>query len=326
MKTLNDISSSQYADNVFNEIDKNFDDVKSAIDTLEQSGGGGGGGGDITPAPSIPYHILWLGNSFQQCTVIGLKYINDLLSSAVKARFGFNYISVAGTGLQTYVNWMNDGSTKSVGYMIGATRLGTANYAQFSGTAESVFSNTGHNWDLIILQELSTSAADYSNYASNLNAILSLIKRVNTTAKIAFMQVWGYGSYPYSGMVGACKDMMDNVGDKIDMLIPVGTAVENIRGTSLNDSSASNFSYDGRHLSRGIGDYSAAAAFYKTVLEPITEVALENIEVTTNESTGSENPGVVNVTSENRATINKAARYALFSPYAKTMIDDFIEP
>lgn len=42
MKTLNNISSEKFANQVFNEIDENFDDVKSAIDTLEQSGGGGG--------------------------------------------------------------------------------------------------------------------------------------------------------------------------------------------------------------------------------------------------------------------------------------------
>ena len=317
MKTLNNISSAQYADDLFSKIDQNFSDVKSAIDTLEQSDGG-------SDTPSIPYHILWLGNSFQQCTILGLGYINSLLNSTVKARFGFNYISVAGTGLQTYVDWINDGSTKQVSYMVGSNRIGTANYSTFSGTAASVFSNTNHKWDLIILQEISTSADDYSAYASNLNAILNFIKTVNPTTKIAFMQVWGYDAHPYSGMVSACKDMMYNVGDKIDMLIPVGTAIENIRGTSLNDANASNFSYDGRHLSEGVGDYTAAAAFYKKVLEQITEVSLDSLSVTTDVDTSK--TGAINVTNDNRATIHKAAKYALFSPYAKTLIDNFVEP
>lgn len=54
MKTLNNISSNQFADNVFGKIDENFSDIKSAVDTLEQSGGGGGGS---TPSANGPYMV-----------------------------------------------------------------------------------------------------------------------------------------------------------------------------------------------------------------------------------------------------------------------------
>lgn len=43
MKTLNNISSSKYANDVFGDINENFGDVKSAIDELEKGSGSGGG-------------------------------------------------------------------------------------------------------------------------------------------------------------------------------------------------------------------------------------------------------------------------------------------
>ena len=66
----------------------------------------------------------------------------------------------------------------------------------------------------------------------------------------------------------------------IDLIIPYGTAVQNLRMTSINaadpvDSTKKNdFSYDGTHLTSGIGDYVAACAYFEALFAPRYDVTV----------------------------------------------------
>lgn len=52
----------------------------------------------------------------------------------------------------------------------------------------------------------------------------------------------------------------------IDFIIPYGTAVQNLRASSLND--GRDFSTDGTHLADGLGDYVAACCYWQSVFAP----------------------------------------------------------
>ena len=68
----------------------------------------------------------------------------------------------------------------------------------------------------------------------------------------------------WENIVEATKQLKAEYG--IDFIIPYGTAVQNLRASSLND--AYEFSDDGTHLGAGLGDYVAGCCYFQSLLAP----------------------------------------------------------
>lgn len=330
MKTLNNISSSQYADSVMAKIDENFDDVKSAIDSLEQTGGGPGGSQEDSGKGYI--NVLCLGNSFTQCTMRYLEGICENLN--VKSKVNVQYIYNAGTSLQYYAEQLGTEDSHNLQSAVNGGHLFTG-----SGTLATLLSKA---WDIVVLQQVSGSSDEYATYEPYLSQLIEYIQGhcANKSVKIAFLMTWSTGAAAYADIVSAVKQMNSESGHIVETIIPAGTALANIRGTSMNENnSAYGFTYDkGMHLHVGVGDYVAGCAFYESLLYPFTAKSIREctllVDVTQNPDlydvtrwenvyTGS-SAGAVSVTNSNLQTCIMSAVYAYIHPFGALDIDSIL--
>ena len=178
-------------------------------------------------------------------------------------------------------------------------------------------------WDLIIIHQYSPYAPYYDMWGSEeaggcLDKFLSIIKKHQPNAKIGFMIVHSYwdnygGNKEKSSLerwqkiAGSVRQLMQDYD--IQFIIPYGTAVENLRSSSLNN--GYDLTRDGTHLGYGLGEYTAACCYYESLLYPRTGVSCymspANIDVSGKES----KYPAVNVNKSNAVIAQKAAILAI---------------
>lgn len=128
------------------------------------------------------------------------------------------------------------------------------------------------NWDFISFQQASHLSGIYTTYAEFLPQLLSYVKANNKNRETVYVihQTWAYEassnhngfmnynnsqSIMYYDIINANNQAADLVG--LDIIIPVGTAVQNGRTSSVAD----NFNRDGYHLDYNIGRYTASCTW-----------------------------------------------------------------
>jgi hypothetical protein len=252
--------------------------------------------------------VLSLGNSFAEDTS---QFIEGMMGAAGldKSKFCYYFTFMSGATLQTYVNKYNAGDTincidKTGGYS------STPRAGNISMTGQGSLKTILHqDWDMIILQQASTDAYDWSTYQPYITKLIDIIKYECPKACIGFMMTW---ATTYTGTTHApsysqrlemnmncAKKVMHEVG--IDFIIPVGTAIQNARNTSLEDSD--HLLRDNRHLNIGVGRYVAACCFFEAVLAPFYGVSVIGNTLTTSSGTP--------VTDENKELCQKCGHAAV---------------
>lgn len=135
-------------------------------------------------------------------------------------------------------------------------------------------------WDVIILHQVSAKAPYYNDwfgYGSGgyLNELLSLIKELQPQALVGFYVVhsyWsGYSSNKEHSSIARWQLTVNSldrlVRDSLcDIVIPYGTAIENLRASSQNNEY--DLTRDGTHLELGLARYTAACCYYESILAP----------------------------------------------------------
>ena len=224
--------------------------------------------------------ILDIGNSYTQDAH---TYLADILSAAgVEDNFSL-YKAVRGSAsFDTWLDCYNDSDNAS--YSITHTAGKVLEGVAASGQANdgSAFRNalTAVDWDIIIIHQVSNYSPYY--YAMTANAFygklyefVRLIKETNPQAVIGWLLVHSYAESNSQNIEGwTSEERWKRIADAtkgivnlgIDFVIPYGTAVQNLRASSLND--ASDFSSDGTHLATGLGDYVASCCYYQTLFAP----------------------------------------------------------
>ena len=284
MNDLNDIASSQFADDVFDKIDENFDDVKSAIDTLEQSGGGGGGTStglekvfvnDRVANYKGTIKVLALGNSYAQNS---LAYIGDFLDAA-SAQGSEYYVKTYRPPGQSLSGWWSIIGDNAYSGLDPVTR----GSASMSSAATTGFrGELSKDWDIVSIQQNSDNVANYSTYEPYITDIISAIRYhcVNKNVKIALHMVWDK-----SIANNACDTHLSDIiaatqavcrKNKIDIVVPTGIAIANARkafsgNTMMRDT--------GGHLAYGVARYVAAATWYQAVFKAFCGTDLSSLEV-----------------------------------------------
>ena len=190
---------------------------------------------------------------------------------------------------------------------------------------------TNEQWDLIIIHQYSGYAPYYNKWIDNgdggyLNKLLALIKELQPQAKIGFLLVHSYWD-DYTGnnerssyerwelIANSVKTLCENY--PIDIVIPYGTAVENIRSSSLNNEY--DMTPDGTHLSEGLGLYTAACCYYETLFMPRSGISVlgnkarKEVSISTDPN-NTKFPGI-SVTDDNALTAQVAAVMATYKPY-----------
>ena len=327
---MEDVNVNQNAVDFVNRLNENF----------SQAGGSG------SPAAPSSRHILWIGNSF---TSNGREYLMGgsgvCTNLGLSTRHSLQTIITNSATLQHYAGKINSAVGGAVSTKNGEVwGSGSGFDIKSTMTLTQIFSFA---WDVIVFQQGSNVSDDYSSYKPYLAKLINCVLEncPNKDVKIMFNMTWGTdntnsggsvapfigytdtsgGSSTYvPGILDAVKSMMEDFGHIITV-IPSGTAIENLRGTSLNagDEDYLGFTPDNQHLAEGAGRYVAALIIFQCLFGDLVEKTLYD-DTKTVANPGNYNGsayGKLAVTSENRKTLQECAMYAYINPWRVTDID-----
>ena len=273
--------------------------------------------------------VLDIGNSYTEDST---HYIPEIVSaSGIDVSDMCLYRAIRGSA--SFKTWWDcyhnlDNASYSISRVVGEIEQ------DVSGTAAAnngeKFRNTLNNnkWDLIIIHQVSTYAPYYDRWNENNNAgyldkFIRLLRKLQPEATIGFLLVHSYWS-GYGG--NAEKSSLDrwkliaqsamrlraNYG--IDFIIPYGTAIQNLRASSLNNDY--DLTADGTHCANGLADYTAACAYFQSLFAPRYGVSIlgnsARITVEQNETYPSSD---ISVTDENAPIAQLAAMAACYNWY-----------
>ena len=141
-------------------------------------------------------------------------------------------------------------------------------------------------WDIIFIQPASAYAPYYEQWSGQgsggcLNELLGLIRQHQPNAVIGMMLVHSYAGN-YSGNIeqsslerwkliaASVEKCCADYG--INLVIPYGTAIQNLRASSLNNDA--DLTCDGVHCDIVLGRYTASCCYFETILNPRTGVSV----------------------------------------------------
>lgn len=239
--------------------------------------------------------VLDLGNSYSGDAT---HYLAELLTAAgITTGFSLYSCTRGGSSFRSWVNLYEEtdtGATYTLSKVAGDTIDGISGG---TGTDNTWFVNLlKKDWDIILIHQMSQAATDYDSWTKNnalggLTEYLRILKTYCPQATIGSYIIHSYPSWqssPYQigadsterwqNIAKAVEHLKADYG--IDFIIPYGTAIQNLRMTSINptdpvDSTKKNdFSADGTHMTSGIGDYVAACAYFEALFAPRYDVTV----------------------------------------------------
>ena len=217
------------------------------------------------PTPKKPIHILAVGNSFSVDAM--QKHMFKVLESLGYDEIILGNLYVAGCSIDTH--WSNV-SGKKKAYEYYETRPNNGQWKTIRNvTADKAFETV--EWDVITVQQASPDSGRSGTFG-NLSKLVAWLKEKSPNATILYHMTWAYQkdsthwafpAYYGSDQARMYNDIITATRDKaaktegIKGVIPVGTAIQNLRTSSLGDTLTS----DGHHLLDSYGDYTAAVTW-----------------------------------------------------------------
>lgn len=295
---------------------------------------------DDTVIKKAELKVLDIGNSY----TTGATSLLPLIAKASKADFSTMCLYQCYRGGGSFKNWVdiyNDKDTKN-SYSITKVIGGGLSVNVQTGKGEAgdgeLFRKvlTDETWDLIIIHQVSTYAPYYSKWNTNnaagyLDELISIIKEHQPNAELGFLLVHSYWS-EYSGntekssynrwqlIANSAKSFCEDYN--VDFVIPYGTAIQNLRASSLN--TEYDLTRDGTHCGYGLSQYTAACCYYESLIAPRCGISVlgntARIDVSDKES---KYPSI-NVTDENALIAQEAAYLATKDMYHCQNPEDYI--
>lgn len=249
--------------------------------------------------------ILAIGNSFSQDAAE--SYVDDL-AKADGVQLIIANMYIGGCRLETH--WIN-AERDSAAYSYRKIVNGDTTIVAKQKLSTAILDE---NWDYITFQQASPYSGLIDSYFPYLTNLLSYTKQhaTNPDVQFAFHQTWAYAANSkqsafknynndqlqmYQAIVKTVGAAVKKAG--INIVIPSGTAIQNVRTSFVGDS----LCRDGYHLSLGLGRFTAACTWYETLLKR---------KVTKNSFVP------YGVTPEEAKVAKNAAHYAVKQPYKVT--------
>ena len=269
--------------------------------------------------------VLHIGNSFTENST---AYLSNMVQRA-----GINTSDMClykcnrgGGSFSTFIDCWNDNDVKgySVSKILGGITLPIASSAtpNDGSNIRKVF--TDCKWDVIIIQQVSNYSHKYEFWNQNhagghLPELIDLIRTYQPQAAIGINMV--HAAYNYNSNTNNLYQLIADsyhqfcIDYGVDFIIPYGTAVQNIRQSSINTTEYG-FSNDKLHLAPGIGQYVACAAYFETLIAPRYGVSIMGnpyrVSITDSQRNSATYPDeFVSVTDENAYLCQKAAVIAV---------------
>lgn len=254
--------------------------------------------------PPKSLKILAIGNSF---STDSMQYLYQIAKSAGVEEIVLGNLYYGGCSLDEHYSF---GKSDSGSYTYYKNTSGS-----WSETKNYKMSNAvkDEDWDYISLQQTSKTCGLPSSY-SKLNAIVSIVRSYNTTAKLIWNMTWAYqqdsthSSFPnynnnqmtmYNMTINAVKKCIDP--EIFDIIIPCGTSIQNARTSFMGDT----LTRDGHHLDLTIGRYIAGLTWFAA----ITDSPIDNIVY---------NPSSSTITDDMMAAAKEAVVNSIKKPYEVT--------
>ena len=213
--------------------------------------------------------ILAIGNSFSQDAVE--QYLHELAEAeGISTIIGNMFIG--GCSLERHVKNARD-NAPAYAYR----KIGTDGKKREKGkmSLETVLAD--EDWDYVSLQQASPFSGMYETYEASLPELIEYVKaRLPKKTKLMLHQTWAYASTSrHSGfknyncnqltMYQAIADAVKKAAkaNKIKIVIPSGTAIQNARTSVIGD----HLNRDGYHLDVKIGRYTAACTWFERIFK-----------------------------------------------------------
>ena len=296
---------------------------------------------DIRNASQIK--VLEIGNSF---STDATDYLDDFIAASGISLTDFCiYKIVRGSGsFKTFIDsWNNaDSYSGSTGCFYTLSKViggltpsisGSTNYEKM----HSAFSDV--KWDIIMIHQVSDYADDVNAWEGRGNGgyiqeFFRILKTYQPQAMIGHL--WAHASRLNSeggdtaALWAETKKgvvfLQNNFG--IDFVVPVATAIENIRSSSINTSSHG-LSRDGHHLGYGLARYVAAATYFQTMVcgryggSVVGNTCVHTVTTSEHNDVGESYQGdLIDVTAENRQVAQIAAALACSDMFTIVNPDD----
>lgn len=284
---LNQISSSQFAETQASNINANFTTLKNAVENIPGGGGGGDSGETVYPDNDMPkvgtfwvnnqnpsvayqtkYKVLAIGNSFTQYPNYPFGAIAEMLG--VSKSYNFQTYGNTGAPLASVAKSIRYNSGGAVGAHL---HFGDGD----NGTGAGYHSLLEVEWDIIVFQQASDYAADYSSYTPFLGGIANAARSLcaNPTAKIGFQMIWdkkhGKSTTERAEILENARRARTELG--IDLIVPTGTAFENAWANS-----PSKISLDASgHPNNAFAQYLGAATWYQCLFSEYTGIDIDDV-------------------------------------------------
>lgn len=135
------------------------------------------------------------------------------------------------------------------------------------------------DWDFVIIQQLSGYSGDFTTYQPYLNNIINTIREYNESVHIGWQMTWAYShdsthpdfsryNHDSKFMYEKILETLESVKPYVDLIIPSGTLIEELRETELN--TAHDLTADGYHLVPGLPCYAISCLWHEIILSPLT--------------------------------------------------------
>lgn len=347
LKSLNDRMDSFNAQ--VEALTADISELQAAIEALEEKmdDAGSAGSSDSSDSsevakmynPPVDFHkadlkVLDIGNSYTQDAQ---TYLPQIVQAAGISKDFSLYMAYRGSGsYKSWVDCWNDRDTQEyrIEFCTGTQIQGISGYGSASNGALFRKSLESVKWDIILIHQVSTYSNDYSLWEGDgdggyLMELIQIIRKTNPQATIGYLMTHSYrGTYwantegsslkRWENIVEATKQLKAEYG--IDFIIPYGTAVQNLRASSLKDEYE--FSEDGTHLGTGLGDYVAGCCYYQSLLAPRYGVSIMGNSFRITNLDESVN-GRKNVTDKTAHVAQKAAMLATYNMWDLSNPDDY---
>lgn len=253
-------------------IQSNFTKVRNAINSLEQNEGGGTVASQDYPlpvnhaTPTFLYDadftklkVLAIGNSFTKCSTIAFPAIAALMSMT---SYNLQTYGTGGASLETTLRVIRKGT--GTGANMYYANYGDDGLATHQSSPSTYLNALKKDWDVIIFQQNSDNAADFSTYNPWVDALIEAARRycTNPRVRIGWNMIWD----KHHGTSSAERDYILRNSEKllmhydIDLVVPTGTAFENAWSNGLT------ISIDASgHTNNAAAEYLAAATWYQAL-------------------------------------------------------------
>ena len=253
-------------------------------------------------------NILMIGSSWGIDTIAALADICNNVGLSVNT--GDLYKS--GGTIAQYLDDIDNGGTNTFFYNHGGTNENLGNKTVLQALQYK-------DWDIIIVMN---SAADSVVMVDGLNydfaKWLRYLKKNCTNSRCVFAinATWTKKDEQYlqSQAYTVISALMKQSG--IDVVLPIGTAMVNLRNTSVNN--GNDIYRDYIHLDRGVGRFTASATVFYQLVYPVFGVGLDNCSLTGTWEQGTSGTHTytdIAVSSENRATCIDCAKEAVCNQF-----------